>query len=153
METSTSHDLTTFLWFNNQAEEAARYYVSVFDRGEIKNVSIAGMEDQKLVHFSLRGSDFIALDGGPVFEFSAATSFMIHCDSQEEIDHYWEKLGAQGTYSQCGWLTDRFGVTWQVVPTILGQLLGEPSKARKVTEAFMKMSKFVIADLIEAAQA
>jgi predicted 3-demethylubiquinone-9 3-methyltransferase (glyoxalase superfamily) len=152
MSDKAMHNLTTFLWFDAKAEEAARYYVSIFDHAEIQSVTSVGSANQKLVSFTIRGSDFMAIDGGPVYQLSPATSFMIHCDSQEEIDHYWEKLGDGGEYSMCGWLTDRYGVTWQVVPTLLGKLLSDPEKAGKVTEAFMKMTKFVIADLLKAAE-
>jgi predicted 3-demethylubiquinone-9 3-methyltransferase (glyoxalase superfamily) len=98
----------------------------------------------------LNGTKFLALNGGPMYKFSPANSYVIDCETQEEIDHYWDKLGEGGVYSKCGWLDDKFGVTWQIVPRILGELMADPEKAPKVMEAFMKMTKFEIQGLLGA---
>ena len=141
-------NITPFLWFNGQAEEAARYYVSVFEGASLDSVTPIGPDgSMALVNFTLRGMPFMALDGGPMFEFSQATSFMVHCETQEEIDHFWHKLGDGGEPQMCGWVKDRFGVSWQVVPNILGKLMSDPSKAGAVAQAFSQCTKFVIADL------
>ncbi len=103
-----------------------------------------------VVVFELNDTKFMGLNGGPHFKFSPACSYVITCDTQEEIDHYWEKLGNGGKYRQCGWLDDKFGVSWQVVPAILGELMSNPEKSQKVTEAFMQMNKFEIQKLIDA---
>ena len=132
------------LWFNGQASEAATYYCSIFKNSKIIS------ETPMLVNFELNEQKFMALNGGPKYKFSPATSFVIECETQEEIDHYWEKLGAGGTYNQCGWLDDKFGVSWQIVPTILGKLMSDPEKSQKVIAAFLKMTKFEIDKLINA---
>ena len=132
------------LWFDGQAKTAADYYCSIFKNSRINS------ENPMVVHFELNGKSFMALNGGPMFKFSAATSFVVECDSQEEIDYYWEKLGDGGNYSQCGWLDDRFGVSWQIVPKILHELMGDREKAPRVVAAFMKMSKFHIQALLDA---
>lgn len=103
-----------------------------------------------VVIFELNETKFMALNGGPQYKFSPANSYVITCDTQAEIDHYWEKLGEGGKYSKCGWLDDKFGVSWQIVPTILGELMSNPEKSQKVVEAFMKMTKFDINKLINA---
>lgn len=103
-----------------------------------------------VVIFELNDTKFMALNGGPHYQFSPANSYVITCDTQEEIDHYWEKLGEGGTYSMCGWLDDKFGVSWQIVPAILSTLMNDPEKAPKVTQAFMQMRKFEIDKLINA---
>ena len=133
------------LWFDGKAKEAADYYCSVFRNSKITS------ENPMVVMFELNGTTFMGLNGGPQYKFSPATSFVINCDTQEEIDYYWEKLGAGGSYNKCGWLDDKFGISWQVVPTILGKLMSGP-KAPKVVEAFMKMTKFDIATLEAAAK-
>jgi predicted 3-demethylubiquinone-9 3-methyltransferase (glyoxalase superfamily) len=153
-----------FLWFESQAEEAANYYVSVFNNSQVHAVShytnvgeeITGHHEGQVmtVEFELDGTQFTALNGGkvPGFEFSPATSFAITCEDQAEVDHYWEKLSAVPEAEQCGWCTDKFGVTWQVVPKQLGELLSDPAKTEKVTAAFLKMKKFDIAELEKAGQ-
>lgn len=132
------------LWFDGQAKAAAEYYCSIF-----KNSKITA-ENPIVVNFELNGFKFMGLNGGPKYKFTPATSFVIECEDQEEIDYYWEKLGKDGRYDQCGWLDDKFGVSWQVVPKILHKLMADPDKAPRVIEAFMKMSKFDIKTLVDA---
>jgi predicted 3-demethylubiquinone-9 3-methyltransferase (glyoxalase superfamily) len=131
------------LWFDTtEAKEAVDYYCSIFKDSKILS------ENPFVVIFELNQSKFMALNGGPEYNFSPATSFVIQCETQEEIDYYWEKLGEGGIYNKCGWLDDKYGVTWQVVPTILGQLMSDPEKAPKVMYAFMQMTKFDIETLL-----
>lgn len=132
------------LWFDGQASAAAEFYCSIFKDSRITS------ENPMVVTLELNGTKFMGLNGGPKYKFTPATSFVIECETQEEIDHYWEKLGSDGRYDQCGWLTDKFGVSWQVVPAVLGQLMADPERAPRVVEAFMKMSKFDIRTLLEA---
>lgn len=132
------------LWFDGQAKAAADYYCSVF-----KNSKITA-ENSMVVNFELNGFKFMGLNGGPKYKFSPANSYVIECETQEEIDHYWDKLGEGGIYNQCGWLDDKFGVSWQIVPAILGKLMADPDKAPRVIQAFMKMSKFDIEALVNA---
>lgn len=133
------------LWFDNQAKEAAEFYCSVFPDSKINS------ENPMVVIFELNGVKFMGLNGGPMFKHSEAVSFVIECKDQEEIDHYWYKLIADGgKESQCGWCKDKFGVSWQVVPQILGKLMSNPEKAQQVTNAFMKMKKMDIATLENA---
>ena len=139
-----THKLFPCLWFDGQAKVAADYYCSVFKNS--KTIS----ENPIVVIFELNETKFMALNGGPQYKFSPTNSYVITCDTQEEIDHYWEKLGNGGKYSQCGWLDDKFGVSWQIVPAILGELMSKPEKSQKVIEAFMKMTKFDIQKLINA---
>jgi len=151
--------ITPFLWFDHQAEEAARFYTAVFPNSRIVKVLRYGEAgpgpagSAMTVAFELEGLSFVALNGGPHHQFSGAVSFVVNCETQEEVDHYWEKLAAGGTQIQCGWLTDRFGLTWQVVPTALPQLLGDPDPARsqRVMKAMMGMKKLDIAGLRQAA--
>lgn len=139
-----THKLFPCLWFDGQAKVAADYYCSVFKNSKIVS------ENPMVVIFELNETKFMALNGGPQYKFSPANSYVITCDTQEEIDHYWEKLGDGGKYSQCGWLDDKFGVSWQIVPTILGELMSNPEKSQKVIEAFMQMTKLDIQKLINA---
>ncbi len=132
------------LWFNGNAKSAADYYCSIFKNSKILS------ENPIVVNFELNDFKFMALNGGPEFKFSPATSFVIECETQEEIDHYWEKLGEGGVYSQCGWLDDKFGISWQIVPAVLGKLMSDPDKAPRVVAAFMKMTKFDIQALLDA---
>lgn len=155
-----------FLWFDDQAEAAANYYVSVFKNSKIHSVvkypeaaeAIAGKPAGSVmtVDFELDGLPFTALNGGkvPGFEFSSATSFMIACEDQAEVDHYWQKLSAVPEAEQCGWCKDKFGVTWQVVPKVLSEMLAhsDPAKVERVTACFMPMKKFDIAALEKAYQ-
>ena len=131
------------LWFENQAKTAADFYCSIFPNSKITS------ENPIVVRFELNGFPFMGLNGGPQYQFSPANSYVVECKTQQEIDHYWEKLGANGKYSQCGWLDDQFGVSWQIVPAILDQLMSDPNKAPKVIEAFMQMSKFDIETLLK----
>lgn len=126
------------MWFDDKAKEAADYYCSVFKESKIIS------ENPMVVIFELNGTKFMALNGGPIFKFNEAVSFVINCDTQEDIDYYWEKLTDGGKESMCGWLVDRFGVSWQVVPTMLGELMSDPKKAGRVTKAFMDMKKLDI---------
>lgn len=155
--------ITPFLWFEKGAETAAEYYVSVFPNSKIKTTvkypeaaeQVSGQKAGSVmtVEFELDGMIFTALNGGPVdgFKFSPATSFVVPCATQEEIDHLWEKLSAVPEAEQCGWCTDKFGITWQIVPKVLGELLAGP-KAEQLTKAFLQMKKFDIAKLQEAAE-
>ncbi len=142
--------ITPFLWFNDQAEEAANFYISIFENSRIMSMSrfpkgSPGPEGKVMsVTFQLEGEEFMALNGGPLFSFTEAISFFVHCETQAEVDQLWEKLLANGgTPSRCGWLKDRFGLSWQIVPTALGRMLGDPDpeKSRRVMEAMLKMSK------------
>ena len=150
--------ITPFLWFDGNAEEAARFYVSVFKNSNIVTTARygdagPGPEGSVMtVVFSLDGQEFIGLNGGPHFKFTEAVSFSIDCNTQEEVDYYWDRLSAGGEPSQCGWLKDRFGLSWQVNPGVLGEMLGDPdpAKAKRVMEAMLKMKKIDIAALKRA---
>jgi len=149
-----------FLWFNNNLEEAMQFYGSVFKNAKTQVLSRwgeGGMGKKGSVmsaSFELEGQEFMALNGGPMFTFTEAISFFIDCESQEEVDHYWEALSAGGEKSRCGWLKDKFGLSWQVIPSTLGELLNhkDPAKAKKAMEAMMKMDKIIIADLKRAVE-
>jgi predicted 3-demethylubiquinone-9 3-methyltransferase (glyoxalase superfamily) len=132
------------LWFDGIAKEAADHYCNIFPNSKITS------ENSIVVNFELNGNKFMGLNGGPKYRFSPANSYVITCETQKEIDHYWEKLGEGGVYNQCGWLDDKYGVSWQIVPAVLGELMSDPNKAPKVIEAFMKMTKFDIETLINA---
>ncbi len=150
--------ITPFLWFDHQAEEAASFYTSLFNNSKILNVSRYGEGGPgapgsvMTVTFQLAGQEFTALNGGPVFKFTDAISFFVHCETQEEIDFLWEKLTEGGEEEQCGWVKDKYGVTWQIVPNVLIELLGDkdPEKANRVTQAMLKMVKLDIAELKRA---
>ncbi len=147
-----------YLWFNDQAEEAMNFYISIFK--DSKTGAIArfsgdgpGAKGKVMsVTFTLAGQEFIALNGGPMFKFSPATSFFVTCDTQDEIDYFWEKLSEGGEKQRCGWLKDKFGLSWQVVPKILGPMIADPDSAKssKVIHAMMEMDKLVIAPLEQA---
>ncbi|MES2560681.1 MAG: VOC family protein [Bacteroidota bacterium] len=139
-----TNQLYPCLWFDGQAKAAAEHYCSIF-----KNSKITA-ENPMVVNFELNGSKFMGLNGGPQYTFSPANSYVIECDTQAEIDHYWAKLGDGGIYNKCGWLDDKFGVSWQIVPAILGKLMADPDKAPRVIAAFMKMDKFDIETLVNA---
>ncbi len=144
--------ITTFLTYDNQAEAAVRHYLSIFEDGKVVS-SIPGPDGAVLsVTFELFGQTFIALNGGPSFTFSQGISLFVHCDTQAEVDRYWSKLTKDGKEGQCGWLVDKFGVSWQVVPNVLGELLGDkdPAKAGRAVQAMMKMKKLDIAALKRA---
>jgi predicted 3-demethylubiquinone-9 3-methyltransferase (glyoxalase superfamily) len=132
------------LWFDGNAREAAGHYCNIFPNSKITS------ENPIVVNFELNGNQFMGLNGGPEYKFSPANSYVITCDTQPEIDFYWERLGEGGIYNQCGWLDDKFGVSWQIVPKILGELMADPNKAPGVVKAFMKMKKFDIEALINA---
>ena len=144
--------ITPFLWFDHQAEEAANFYISVFKNSKILSVSRYGEGAPRpagtamIVNFQIDGQDFMALNGGPEFKFTEAVSLFVNCETQEEVDTYWEKLSAGGEKGQCGWLKDRYGLSWQIVPTALGELMSDPDpeKSRRVMEAMLKMSKIDI---------
>lgn len=138
------HKLFPCLWFDGEAKAAADFYCSVFENSKIISVN------PMVVIFELNETKFMALNGGPHYKFTPANSYVVTCDSQEEIDHYWDKLGEEGTYSKCGWLDDKFGVSWQIVPSVLGQLMNDPEKGQRVMNAFMKMTKFDIEKLMNA---
>lgn len=147
------------LWFDREAEDAAGFYVSIFGDGKILDVSRYGdgMPLPKgtalMVEFELRGQRFQGLNGGPMFKFNEAISLSVTCDSQAEVDHFWNELTQGGSPGRCGWLKDKFGLSWQIVPTVLGQLMsgGDAASSGRVMKAFMQMSKFDIAALEKAA--
>jgi predicted 3-demethylubiquinone-9 3-methyltransferase (glyoxalase superfamily) len=151
----TMQKITPFLWFDNQAEEAANYYVSIFKNSEILGVARYGEGAPRpagsamTVNFVLDGLEFQALNGGPQFTFTEAISFLVSAETQEEIDNLWEKLTSDGTPGQCGWLKDKYGLSWQIVPPILGELLGDldPNKSSRAMQAMLGMSKIDIAGL------
>jgi predicted 3-demethylubiquinone-9 3-methyltransferase (glyoxalase superfamily) len=144
--------ITTFLTFNNQAEEAANFYTSLFENSKINDVMRAG-DAVMGVSFQLAGQQFNALNGGPSFTFAEGISLFVNCETQAEVDELWEKLTADGgEESRCGWLKDKFGVSWQIIPSVLGELMGDkdPEKAQRVVQAMLKMNKIIIADLKKA---
>jgi predicted 3-demethylubiquinone-9 3-methyltransferase (glyoxalase superfamily) len=155
-------NITTCLWFDGQAEEAVNFYLSVIKNSEILHVSRyqdTGAEASDMqkgtvmtVTFRLNGRDFMALNGGPVFKFTPAISFMIYCDTQTEIDNLWDKLSDGGEKSQCGWLKDKYGVSWQIVPAILEKFMTDedPVKSKRVMDALLKMNKLDIKILQQA---
>lgn len=142
-----SHRVTPFLWYDGHAEEAARYYVSVFKKGS-RVTSAAPMS----VSFELEGQPFIALNGGPMYKFTEAVSLFVECRDQREVDYFWKKLGDGGEPGRCGWLKDRWGLSWQVIPRALGECLGGPDKAgaQRAMEAMLKMGKLDIKKLKDA---
>src|SRR5262245_59151790 len=150
--------ITPFLWFDNQAEQAANYYVSLFKNSKILPVERYGEArpgpkgSVMVVTLQLEGQDFIALCGGPRFKFTEAISFVVDCKSQEEVDRLWEKLSEGGEKSMCGWLKDKYGLSWQIVPTVLNEMLTDkdPEKAKRVMQAMLQMSKIDIKALRQA---
>jgi predicted 3-demethylubiquinone-9 3-methyltransferase (glyoxalase superfamily) len=150
--------IAPFLWFDSQAEEAASFYVSVFGNSRILHVARYGATGPgpqgsvMTVAFELNGLRFVALNGGPQFSFSEAISFVVNCETQSEVDELWEKLSAGGEEGRCGWLKDRYGLSWQVVPTVLPELLADPDPARsqRAIQAMLKMRKLDIAALRRA---
>ena len=146
------------LWFDREAEEAVNHYVSIFPNARIVNLSRYGEAGPLpkgtvlTVVFELEGQRFMALNGGPMFKFSEAISLMVSCDTQDEIDMFWEKLSAGGQPGRCGWLKDKFGLSWQIVPTVLGQLISDPDpeKSSRVMKAMMQMDKLDIQRLQDA---
>ena len=132
------------LWFDGQAKAAAEFYCSVFKNSKILS------DSPMVVTFELNGSKFMGLNGGPQFKFDEAVSFVVNCDTQDEIDYYWNKLTEGGQESMCGWLKDKFGLSWQIVPTIIAELMSEPAKAERVMKAVMKMKKLDLETLKNA---
>jgi len=143
--------ITPFLWFDSQAEEAMNYYLSIFKNSKVLSVNRA---DGKVltVTFELEGQKFMALNGGPHFKFTEAISLFVNCETQQEVDEMWEKLSQGGEKGRCGWLKDRFGLWWQIIPSALGKLMNDPDpeKSKAVFQAMMKMNKIVIKDLERA---
>lgn len=152
------HRITPFLWFDSQAEEAMNFYVSIFKNSRVGNVTRygdAGPGPKGTVMsatFQLEGQDFMALNGGPHFHFTPAISMFVNCETQEEVDELWEKLSAGGKKDRCGWITDKFGLSWQIIPSALGRLTGDknPAKANSVMKAMLQMSKIDVKLLQEA---
>jgi len=153
--------ITPFLWFDKEAEQAANFYVSVFKNSKIVKVTRYGdagpgpKGDVLVVAFEIEGQPFTALNGGPGFKFNESVSFVVHCKTQEEVDAFWSKLGDGGQPGQCGWLKDKYGLSWQITPDVLVELLNDPDPARsgRVMQAMMKMKKIDIAELKQAAAA
>ncbi|MDQ3308192.1 MAG: VOC family protein [Actinomycetota bacterium] len=148
------------LWFDTDAEEAANFYTSVFEDSKILGISRYGEAGPGpagtvlTVSFELRGQEFMALNGGPEFTFSEAVSFQVSCESQEEVDRFWDTLSAGGEEGPCGWLKDRYGLSWQIIPTVLPELLGDPDpqKSQRAMEAMLQMHKIDIDGLRRAAE-
>jgi predicted 3-demethylubiquinone-9 3-methyltransferase (glyoxalase superfamily) len=156
--------ITPFLWFDNQAEEAVRFYTSIFRNSRIHKIVRYGKAGEKAagrpagsvmtIEFQLEGEDFVALNGGPHFKFTEAISFVIDCKTQAEIDRFWKRLSAGGKEAQCGWLKDKYGISWQIVPTVLHELLNTKDSAQheRVMQAMLKMVKLDIKQLKQAAR-
>ena len=156
--------ITPCLWFDNQAEEAVNFYVSIFKNSKVGSITRYGEEGYEIhgrpagtvmtVEFQLEGQGFVALNGGPVFKFNEAISFQVHCKTQEEVDHYWEKLskGGDKNAQQCGWLKDKYSVSWQIVPTVLPKMLQDKDakKSERVMKALLEMKKLDIERLEQA---
>ncbi len=151
--------INPFLWFNDQAEEAMNFYTSIFKNSKVLNVSRFGEAGPgpkgtvMVASFELEGQTFMALNGGPLFTFTEAISFFVNCETQEEVDYFWEKLLEGGQPSRCGWLKDKFGVSWQIIPTILGKLMADKDaeKSKRVMQAMLQMDKLDIEKLRQAA--
>jgi predicted 3-demethylubiquinone-9 3-methyltransferase (glyoxalase superfamily) len=150
--------ITPFLWFNNQAEEAMHFYTSIFRNAKVGNITRYGEAGPgpegsvMIASFELEGQQFTALNGGPEFTFSPAISFVVHCETQEEVDELWEKLSEGGEKQDCGWLKDKYGVSWQIFPIILGELLNDPDpeKSQRVMRVMLQMQKLDIKTLKQA---
>ncbi len=148
--------ITPFLWYNGRAEEAINFYTSVFKNSKVVNIARLPKnpsgDGNVIGTFEIEGQRFMALDGGPQFTFSPAISLVVNCQSQAEVDELWTKLSAGGQTSQCGWLTDKFGVSWQIVPTVLGELMSDKdsTKTKRVFEAMLQMTKLDIQKLQDA---
>ena len=154
--------ITPFLWFDNQAEEAVKFYTSIFKNSRIGKIARYGEEGERIagrpkgsimtVEFQLEGQEFIALNGGPHCKFTEAISFVVNCKTQAEVDKFWKKLSAGGKKVQCGWLKDEYGLSWQIVPTILGELMSDKdtAKSHRVMQAMLKMVKLDIKKLKDA---
>ena len=156
--------ITPCLWFDNQAEEAAKFYVSIFKNSKVGSVARYGEEGAKVsgrpkgtvmtVTFQLDGQEFMALNGGPMFKFTEAISFIVNCKTQQEVDELWEKLSKGGEEGPCGWLKDKYGLSWQIVPTVLGEMMQDkdPEKSERVMKAMLQMKKLDIETLRHAYQ-
>jgi predicted 3-demethylubiquinone-9 3-methyltransferase (glyoxalase superfamily) len=157
--------ITPFLWFDHQAEDAVKFYTAIFKNSKVGRILRYGEEAAKIsstgrpvgsvltIEFEMQGQKFVALNGGPLFKFNESISFVVNCETQEEVDYFWEKLTADGGHeSQCGWLKDKFGVSWQVVPTVLIDMLHDkdPRKSERVMQAMLQMQKIDINKLKEA---
>ena len=150
--------ITPFLWFNDKAEEAVNFYVSIFRNSKVMSVSRFGdagpgpKGSVMSMTFQIEGQDFYALNGGPVFTFTPAISLFVNCESQQEVDELWEKLSAGGKKDRCGWLKDKYGLSWQIIPTVLGKLLQDkdPEKSKRVMQAMLQMDKIEIKALQQA---
>ncbi len=154
--------ITPFLWFDDKAEEAVNFYVSIFKNSKIGSIARYGEEAAKasgrpkgtvmIVPFQLEGQEFLALNGGPIFKFTEAVSFVVNCETQEEVDELWEKLSRGGKEGQCGWLKDKYGLSWQVVPAVLGEMMQDKDaeKSRRVMTAMLQMNKIDIQTLKQA---
>lgn len=150
--------ITPFLWFDNNAEEAANFYVSIFKNSKILNFTRNGDAGPgpkgavMIAEFQLDGQKFVALNGGPHFKFTEAISLVVNCETQQEVDEFWEKLSAGGSEGQCGWLKDKYGLSWQIVPTVLTELAKDKDaqKANRVMQAMLQMKKIDIAALKQA---
>ena len=161
---ATMQKITSNLWFDTQAEEAANYYIGIFRNSKILRTSYYGTEGQEIhkmpegsvmtVEFELQGQQFVALNGGPIFKFNEAVSFIVNCDSQDEVDYYWEKLSEGGDKNAqvCGWLKDKFGLSWQVVPIALADMMADKDreKASRAMRAMLQMKKLDLATLEQA---
>jgi len=151
--------ITPFLWFDGNAEEAANFYISIFKNSKLGKISRYGdagpgpKGTAMSVTFQIEGQEFYALNGGPQFKFTPAISFFVNCETQQEVDDLWEKLSAGGRTDRCGWLQDKFGLSWQIIPTVLGQLLGDkdPQRAKRAMQAMLQMTKLDIKKLQQAA--
>ena len=162
MTTKISQKITSCLWFDDKAEEAAEFYTSIFKNSKIgkmtryddeaAQVSGRPLGSVMTVEFQLEGQEFLALNGGPIFKFTEAVSFIVNCDTQEEVDCFWSKLSAGGEESRCGWLKDKFGLSWQVIPLVLVEMLADKdaAKAKRVTHAMLQMDKIDITTLKQA---
>jgi predicted 3-demethylubiquinone-9 3-methyltransferase (glyoxalase superfamily) len=152
--------ITPFLWFDDKAEEAANFYVSIFKNSKIETVSRYGdagpgpKGSVMIVQFQLEGQRFTALNGGPIFHFTPAISLLVDCQTQEEVDDLWQKLSAGGRPDRCGWLTDKYGLSWQIIPAALGKLMSDsdPEKSKRVMQAMLQMDKIDIQRLEQAYQ-
>jgi len=156
--------ITPFLWFDDNAEEAVKFYTSIFKNSKIGKIARYDKAGEKVagrpagsvmtVEFQLEGQEFVALNGGPHFKFTEAISFVVNCETQEEVDYYWEKLSTGGKEVQCGWLKDKYGLSWQIVPTVLGELLSDKdaAKSQRIIQAVLQMVKLDIKKLKQAAK-
>lgn len=153
-----SQKIVPFLWFEDQAEDAVNYYIKIFNNSRVKNITRYGAagpgpkDSVMTISFELEGQEFTALNGGPMYKFTEAVSFYVKCISQEEVDYFWDKLTEDGEEQPCGWLKDKYGLSWQIVPTLLVEMLNDPDpqKVKRVTEEMLKMKKIDIKTLIEA---